>query len=136
MSRRVKRILASMLLGFAALFVVVTFSYLQSMNWFQARETSAHVKHLIKQELPLGATVEQTIAFLHKHSIQTDESLVNNRGSSDDFEAQDQGGRTLYAAIPTAYPGLLTSGGIFMKFGFNAKGRLTRYSIKDVYTGL
>ncbi len=136
MSQRVKRILASILLGFAALLGAATFSYLQSMNWFQARETSAHIKRLIKQELPLGSTVEQTIAFLHKHNIQTDGSPVNNRGSSDDFEAQDQGGRTLYAAIPTAYPGVLTSGGIFMKFGFNAKGHLTRYSIKDVYTGL
>jgi len=83
-------------------------------------------------------TEQQTIAFLHKNGAQTETSSHSNRGviSTDGFEQKDPNGRTLGAAFPNAYPGLIGSGGIYMKFGFDAKGHLTRYDMRDVYTSL
>jgi len=103
--------------------------------------TQAYIKRQIRKGLRIGArgsTEAETIAFLHKIGVQTDTSSYRNRGvtSTDGFEEQDPDGRTLTAAVPDVYHGFLISGGIYMKFGFNAKGRLTRYDMRDVYTGL
>ncbi len=137
MRRPVKRIVTLAIVGLVAIGVV---SYLQSENWFQARISQAEVRRQIEQGLPMGATVQQTIAFLgargwvDPHNV----GLYANQGasSSDGFEAKDPAGQTLLASIPNAYPGFLVSGGIYMKFGFNAKGRLTRYTLRDTFTGL
>jgi hypothetical protein len=116
-------------------------SYLQSENWFQPRVTQAAVRRQIKQGLALGSTVQQTIAFLGRRgwvdpkNIGTYANSPDNY-SSDGFEQKDPVGWTLLASIPDAYPGFLVSGGIFMKFGFNAQRRLTRYQLRDVYTGM
>ncbi len=88
----------------------------------------------------MGSSAAQTIAFLHAHGLSPsniDIARPNiNAYKSDTFEYQDLQGSTLTAAIPDAYPGILVSGGIYMKFGFNAKGRLTRYDLRDIYTGM
>lgn len=136
MARRRRRVLG----GIAVVLLLMLFAILQSVNWFQPRITQAEVKHQIQQGLPMGSTVAQTIAFLgargwiDPHNV----GMYPNRGngSSDGFEQKDPRGSTLLASIPDAYPGFLVSGGIYMKFGFNAKGHLTRYQLRDVYTGL
>lgn len=87
----------------------------------------------------MGSTVQQTIAFLgargwvDPHNV----GFYSNKGvtSSDGFEQKDPNGYTLLASIPDAYPGLIVSGGNYMQFGFNAKRRLTRYQLRDVFTG-
>lgn len=135
MARRWRRIL----LGLGVAFLLLIIAVLQSVNWFQPRITQAEVRQQIEQGLPMGSTVEQTIAFLaargwiDPHNV----GFYANRGngSSDGFEQKDPSGYTLLASIPDAYPGLIVSGGIFMKFGFNPKRRLTRYQLRDVYTG-
>ncbi len=103
--------------------------------------TQASLKQQISTGLRIGArgsTEAGTIAFLRKIGVQTDTASYPNRGASstDGFEEQDPNGRTLTAAVPDIYHGFLTSGGIYMKFGFNAQGHLTRYDMRDVYTGL
>jgi len=88
----------------------------------------------------MGSTLADTIKFLGARGWVDPKNLgvYSNRGndSSDGFEQKDLTGKTLLASIDNAYPGFLVSGGIYMKFGFNAKGRLTRYELRDVYTGL
>jgi len=103
--------------------------------------TQASLKRQIRKGLRFGAngsTEAETITFLRKIGVQTETSSYSNRGvvSTDGFEPADPNGRTLGAAVPDIYHGFLTTGGIYMKFGFNAKGRLTRYDMRDVYTGL
>ncbi len=103
--------------------------------------TQASLKRQITKGLHFGtngSTEAETITFLRKIGVQTETSSYSNRGvvSTDGFEPADPNGRTLGAAIPDIYHGFLTTGGIYMKFGFNAKGRLTRYDMRDVYTGL
>jgi len=98
------------------------------------------VRRQIEQGLPLGSTVQQTVAFLGARGWIDPKNvgIYPNRGndSSDGFEQKDPRGFTLLAAIPEAYPGFLVSGGIFMKFGFNAQRHLTRYQLRDIYTGM
>ncbi len=115
-------------------------SSMQQNNWYQPRITQARVRQEIRRGLPMGSTVAQTIAFLaargwiDPHNV----GMYRNRNSfsSDGFEQKDPSGSTLLASIPDAYPGLFSSGGIYMKFGFNDRGHLTRYELQDVYTGL
>lgn len=136
MSRRWRRIL----LVIGATFLLLIVLVLQSVNWLQPRITQAEVKRQIRQGLPMGSTIPQTVAFLSARGWVDphDVSIYPNRGkvSSDGFEQKDPSGFTLLASIPDAYPRLIVSGGIYMKFGFNAKRRLTRYQLNDVYTGL
>ncbi len=112
--------------------------FLQDNNWFQPRITQAQVRQAIHDSLPMGSTVSQTVAFLTAMGAETSGTPYANRGasSSDGFEQRDPSGSTLAASFPYAYPGIFVSGGIYMKFGFNAKGRLTRYALRDMYTGL
>jgi hypothetical protein len=112
--------------------------FLQDNNWFQPRITQAQVRQAIHDNLPMGSTVAQTVALMTTMGAETSTSAYANRGasSSDGFEQRDPNGSTLTASFPYAYPGILTTGGIYMKFGFNAKGRLTRYALHDAYTGL
>ena len=127
------------LLGLVILWVIINVvQALQANNWLQPRITQADVRGQIQHGLPMGSTEQQTIAFLHKIGAQTETSSHSNRGviSTDGFEQKDPNGRMLGAAFPNAYPGLIGSGGIYMKFGFDAKGHLTRYDMRDVYTSL
>jgi hypothetical protein len=125
--------------GIGAALLLLIVAVLQSVHWYQPRITQAEVKRQIQKGLPMGSTIAQTIAFLgargwiDPHNV----GLYPNRGngSSDGFEQKDPRGSTLTASIPDAYPGVIVSGGIYMKFGFDAKGRLTRYQLRDVYTG-
>lgn len=134
--KRIRRILAA--IGVVILLLIV--AALQSVNWYQPRVTQAQVRQWIKSGLPMRSTIPQTVAFLHLHGVSPGNisSAIPNRtsGSSDGFEQKDPSGQTLYASLPDAYPGFIVSGGIYMKFGFNAKGRLTRYQLRDIYTGL
>ncbi len=135
---RRKRIILGVI-GLVILWVVINVvQALQANNWLQPRVTQADVRQQIQHGLPMGSTERQTIDFLHKIGAQTDTSSYSNRGviSTDEFEHKDPNGRTLTAGFPNAYPGLIGSGGIYMKFGFNAKGHLTRYDLRDVYTSL
>ncbi len=87
----------------------------------------------------MGSTKAQAIAFLGSHGWIDPKNVgyYPNRGnySSDGFEQKDPSGSTLLASVPDAYPGFIVSGGIYMKFGFSAQGRLTRYQLRDIYTG-
>lgn len=126
--------------GLGGVVLVLAGVGLWSVNWFQPRTTQADVRHSIETHLPLGSTVEQTVAFLYGQGWidRRDAAPRPNRGanSSDGFEQQDPDGSTLRAAIPDAYPGFLIYGGIYMQFGFDAHGAMTRYQIEDIYTGL
>ncbi len=133
MPRRVGLLLS--VAGVISVVAVGALSYQQLVHRLQPKQTSAQMKRLIEEHLPLGSTVQQTVAFLHANHVQTD-IAIPNRGGTEDIERADPQGSTLRAAIPDAYPGIFVSGGIFMKFGFNAQGRLARYDVRDVYTGL
>jgi hypothetical protein len=128
-----------MLGGIGAVVLLLIIAALRSVNWFQPRITQAEVRRQIETGLPMGSTITQTIAFLgargwvDPHTVGTHPNL--GISSSDGFEQEDPQGSTLYAAIRDAYPGFIVSGGIYMQFGFNARGRLTRYQLRDVYTG-
>lgn len=136
MARPRRRIVLATIVGIMAIGIV---SYLESENWFQPRATQKDVRRQIKDGLPMGSTVQQTIAFLAARGWVDPKNVFLypnlGNGSSDGFEQQDPHGKTLTAAITDAYPGLIISGGIYMKFGFNDKGRLTRYRVDDKYTG-
>jgi len=134
-----------LVLGATGLVVILILSdvvqTLRENNWYRPRVTQSQVRGWIKQGLPMGSTPTQTIAFLREHGLSPDNIDIARRNtpnsySSDGFEQQDPRGSTLTASLPDAYPGFLVSGGIFMKFGFDAHGRLTRYSLRDVYTGM
>jgi hypothetical protein len=124
---------------FGAIVLLLIIATLWSVNWFQPRIAQAEVRRQIEAGLPMGSTIAQTIAFIGARGwgAPHDIGMYSNRGvsSSDGFEQEDPQGSTLTAAIRDAYPGFIVSGGIFMKFGFNARGRLTRYQLRDVYTG-
>ncbi len=123
------------LVGVISVVAVGALSYQQLVHRLQPKKTSAQMTRLIEEHLPLGSTVQQTVAFLHANHVQTD-IAIPNRGGAEDIERADPQGSTLRAAIPDAYPGIFVSGGIFMEFGFNAQGRLARYDVRDLYTGL
>ncbi len=139
MSRRRRIVLGAIGLVVLLILLVVART-LQENNWYQPRITQAEVRRQITQGLPMGSTLADTIKFLGARGWVDPKNLgvYSNRGndSSDGFEQKDLTGKTLLASIDNAYPGFLVSGGIYMKFGFNAKGRLTRYELRDVYTGL
>jgi hypothetical protein len=125
--------------GIAAIVLLLIIAALRSANWFQPRMTQAEVRRQIEAGLPMGSTIAQVIAFLgtrgwgDPHDVGVHPNL--GVSSSHGFEQEDPQGSTLTAAIRGAYPGFIVSGGIYMKFGFNARGRLTRYQLRDVYTG-
>ncbi len=135
MTRRQKYIL----LGSSLMVLLLIVGALVQMYLFRPRITQAEVKQQIQTSLPLGATIEQTVTFLRAYGWIDPHNvgIYFNRGksSSDGFEQKDVEGSTLLAAIPDAYPGFPVSGGIFMKFGFDASGHLTRYELRDIYTG-
>jgi len=133
MPRRVGLLLS--VAGVVGVVAVGALSYVQVFHRLQPKQTSAQMRRLIEEHLPLGSTVQQTVAFLHANHVQTDIARPN-RGGTEDIERADPQGSTMRAAIPDAYPGLFVSGGIFMEFGFNAQGRLARYEVKDGYTGM
>jgi hypothetical protein len=129
-----------LLLGsIGAVILLLIIAALQWVNWFQPRITQAEVRRQIQTGLPMGSTIAQTITFLgargwaDPHNVRT----YSNQGirSSDGSEQEDPQGSTLYAAILDAYPGFIVSGGIYLKFGINARGLLTRYRLRDTYTG-
>jgi len=135
MPRRMKLLLSVM--GAAGVVALGAWSFIQVVQGQVPTQTPGQMRHLIEEHLPLGSTVQQTIAFLHAHHVGTDVSdLHSNRGSTDDFEDADPQGSTLYASIPDAYQSILINSGIFMKFGFNTQGRLARYEVKSISTGL
>ncbi len=119
--------------------VVLVIVALRSANWFSPRISQAEVRHQIQTGLPMGSTIAQTIAFLRARGWVSPHNVgvYSNAGlsSSDGFEQKDPEGSTLLAAIPDAYPGFIVSGGIYMQFGFDIKGHLTRYQLRDEYTG-
>lgn len=125
--------------GMGAAILLLIIIALQSVNWFQPRITQAEVRHQIETGLPGGSTIARTIVFLSArgwidpHGVRAYPNL--DVSSSDGFQQEDPQGSTLYAAIRDAYPGFIVNGGIFMQFGFNAQGRLTRYQLCDAYTG-
>lgn len=123
--------------GLGGAVLVLAGAWLWSENWFQPRTTQAEVRGLIETQLPLGSTVEQANAFLDGQGWLEHSGPHPNQGasSSDGFEQQDPDGSTLLASIPDAYPGFIVSGGISLKFGFDAHGALTRYQLEDAYTG-
>lgn len=135
MTRRRRLVITVVIVGVIAVYFV---RFMQQNNWYQPRITQAQVRQEIRRGLPMGSTVPRTIAFLKGIGAETDTSTYPNHSaqSTDGFEQQDPSGSTLTAAFPNAYPGILVSGGIYMKYGFNAKGRLTRYDLRDIYTGL
>ena len=134
MPRRVGLLLS--VAGVISVVAVGALSYVQVFHRLQPKQTSAQIRRLIEEHLPLGSTVQQTVAFLHANHVPEIDVAYPNRGGTEDIERADPRGSTLRAAIPDAYPGIFVSGGIFMKFGFNAQGRLARYDIRDLYTGL
>lgn len=100
--------------------------------------TAARMRHLIKKNLPLGSTVEQTIAFLQAHHVpEFSDAVRPNRGRSDDIGQTDPDGSTLGAAIRDTYSlFFFVSYSVLMQFGFNAQGQLTWYEVDDSATGL
>ena len=133
--RRRRRVL--IVAGLVVLVLII--AALLQMYWFRPRITQAEVRQQIQTGLPMGSTVEQTVAFLSvrgwvdPHNV----GIYANRDShsSDGFEQTDPEGSTLMATIQNAYPGFPVSGSILMEFGFNARGQLARYQLHDVYTG-
>jgi len=139
MSRR-RRIVLGLIGLVALLILVIVVQTLQENNWLQPRITQAEVRRQITRGLPMGSTLGETVRFLSARGWvdPTNLGMYANQGndSSDGFEQKDPTGKTVLASIDNAYPGFLVSGGIYMKFGFNARGRLTHYQLRDVYTGL
>jgi hypothetical protein len=110
-----------------------------AMEWSRPRTTSVAVRQAIEADLPMGSSAGQTVAFLVARAWlgSGDATPYPNQGvtSSDGFEQEDPEGSTLLANVPDAFPGGIVRGGIYMKFGFDADGRLTRYRVTDIYTG-
>jgi hypothetical protein len=111
-ARRWKLVSAGVVVGVAL--VVVG---LWPVNWFQPRTTQAAVRQAIETHLPLGSTVEQSLAFLDAQGWIDCRTAVLRPNRDRDatgqvaFEQQDPAGSTLLAAIPDAYPGFLVRGG-------------------------
>lgn len=117
--------------------------FMQDHNWYQPRITQAQVRQEIKRSLPMGSTMSQASEFLDargwadaKHpSVYTNRSAISG-GAPSDYEKAHPDETALLASIDNAYPGIIFSGGIYMKFYFNAAGHLVHYELQDVYTGL
>jgi len=124
------------LVGVISVVAVGALSYQQLVHRLQPKQTSAQMKRLIEKHLPLESTEQQTVAFLRANHVSEISAVYRNRRGTTVIEPGDPQGFTLRAAIPDAYPGIFVSGGIFMKFGFNARGQLTHYEVEDVYTGM
>ncbi len=128
-----------MLIAAGLVVLVLIIAALLQMYWFRPRITQAEVRRQIQMGLPMGSTVKQTIEFLSMHGWVAPHNVgiyaKRDSRSSDGFEQKDPEGSTLLATIQNAYPGFLVSGSILMEFDFDARGRLARYQLRDVYTG-
>jgi len=107
------------------LFVVLLFfALVQGCN----AQTAIEIETWIKQEIPLGSTKTFVVSKLEEkkieHSANYKPELYYNKSKS------------FNASIPNTKKGVLTKGGIYMKFNFNEKDELVSFKVEEIFTGL
>ena len=105
--------------------LLVALGVLGVVAYFRMRVTPEQLRRRIELELPLGSRSGTVLAFLD--SLKTEHSGVS--------PSHDTGSTTIItAAIRGVRKGNLLADGIFMRFHFDDKDKLIRYTVKYGYT--